>query len=417
MIGDKRGDVGRRRARTRRHRSLTVVSLVVALGAAACVPPTPTVPAPDLPAGVGVRWLRDTGGTIDGDDGAYSPAPDAYTLLDGTVVGPDPVDPLTVALPPTWFDLGDWSTGSRTAPDGTARLPWNGFAGEGITLVITGPYQDNWTLEFPGGSCSLGTVGQYYLIQMVSPSPDGTKVAVRSYDNDGRTTIAVMSLADGAACPTITYAGYQAQSSRWAGTVLVWAPDSSALAYRIARGGEGTGIAALEASPGAVPVDVIAPTNTAGGLTPLGWSVDDRLLYTRLTLEDGSPVSRLVTRAVTGGPERVIDTATLPTAVPGYLSPLTIAGLHQFLHYGYFVPGTTTIVYQHGSSSVTDGDGYTFPRFYVARKADADNAASAPIGGSVPPLTWHQEALADKFFPPFNLIDVPDAEFIDRFVH
>ncbi len=93
MIGGKRGGEAQRRARTRWRRSLTVVSLAVALGASACVPPPPTVPAPDLPAGVGVRWLRDTGGTIDPDEGFYSPSIDAYTLLNGSVTGPDAPDP------------------------------------------------------------------------------------------------------------------------------------------------------------------------------------------------------------------------------------------------------------------------------------------------------------------------------------
>ncbi len=362
-------------------------------------------------------WVRDTGGTLVGDDGDYSPSLDAYTLLDGAVVGPGPIDPLSFAVPPTIVDgFGGTSAGLLTAPDGTARLPWNGFAGEGITMETTHPYEGDWTLEFPGGSCLVATVGIYHQIQMISPSPDGTKVAVRSHDNDGGSRVSVAALVDGAICPSISIAGYHALASppSSAGTVLVWAPDSSAVAYKVFR--NGAGIEQLSASPGATPVQVVAPTT--GGLVPMGWSVDDRLLYSRLEFEGGSPASWLITRAVVGGPERVIDTATLPTAFPGTVSPLTRGGLHRFLHYGYFVPGTTSIVYQHGSSSVTDSDGYAFPRFYVALEADADNAASKPILGSVPPLAWHQEALTEgSYSPPFDLIDVPNAEFIDRFIH
>jgi hypothetical protein len=264
----------------------------------------------------------------------------------------------------------------------------------------------------------VATVGRGYQIQMVSPSPDGTKVAIRSYDFDGNRTVELKSLVDGVSCPTITHATYSAQltPSSWAGSVLVWAPDSSAVAYAISRDGEGTGIARLPATAGPPAVDVVAPGPR--GVLPLGWSIADRLLYATVSIEGGSPVSRLVTRALAGGPERVIDTAVLPTAFPGYVDPLTRDGLHQFLHYGYFVPGTNAIVYDHGSTTATDSDGYTFPRYYVALISDADAASSRPILGTKPPLTWHQEALSEGAFePPFDLIDVPNAEFVGRFVH
>lgn len=166
---------------------------------------------------------------------------------------------------------------------------------------------------------------------------------------------------------------------------------------------------------GTIPTRM-SSAKTAGDVVPLGWSIDHRLLFRRVTIEGDQPISRLLTRAVTGGPERLINAATLPTAAPGFLSPVTRDGLQEFLHYGFFVPGTTSIVYQHGSENVTNGDGISFPRYHVALKADAENATSKPIQGSTPALAWHQEALADQADPPFQVTEVPNAEFVDRFI-
>jgi hypothetical protein len=363
-----------------------------------------------------VSWFRDTGGTLVGDEGSYSPAFERYSILDGVVTGPDPVAPGDVLAPPTVVNMGTFVTGYDLAPDGTARLPWNGFAGEGITMSATDPTDGQWTMHFPGGSCLLATVGFLYEIQMVSPSPDGTKVAIRSYDFDGGSTVEVKSLVDGATCPSITHATYQATGSpaERAGNVLVWSPDSSRVAYGHTR--DGSGIAALPATAGSTPVDVVTPA--PGTVVPMGWSVAGRLLYSRTVVDGASVVSRLITRAAAGGPERVLDTAAAPTSFSASDSPLTRGGLSPFLHYGYFVPGTSKIVFNHGSSTVTDAAGYTFPRFYVALVTDATGASSRPILGSKPPLTWHQEALTEGAFePPFDLIDVPDAESVNGFVH
>lgn len=400
----------------RRRRSLSVVStLAFALVALGCVPTTPGVPPPDLPAGVGVRWLQDTGGSLVGDEGTYSPSLDAFSLLGGTVTGPTPATPASITLPPTLLDLIGAISGTATAPDGTARLPWNGFAGEGISMTATDPTEGDWTLHFPGGSCKMATVGFLYQIQMVSPSPDGTKVAFRSTDFDGGSRIEVKGLVNGAECPPITAAQYQADSPTpsTAGQVLVWAPDSSALVYRVSRGG--TGIEQLPAHAGSSASEVVAPS--AGVIVPMGWSVENRLLYSRRTIEGGTPVWRLITWSIGGGPERVIDKASFPPAYPGYPTPLTRGALYAYLTYGYFVPGTNSIVYNDGSSTVTNSQGSTFPRYHVARRTDADGATSKAIRGTRPPLAWHQEALEDGAFePPFDLIDVPNAEFVDRFV-
>lgn len=389
-----------------------VLLAVLALVAVACVP---SPPPPSLPSATGVQWIRDLGGTINEDGDAYLGDYRRFSLLGGVTSGPsaaitDSVMPVTVA------NLG-FLNSSASRPDGTAMQPWNGFAGEGINLVAPPIGEGEWVLQFPGGSCSLGFVDQFSNIAMVSPSPDGTKAVVRRNQDGPVHRVQIVSLVDGGTCPEITSVQYVADfpdsGAAAAGNVFVWAPDSSAVVYSLRRASDGMGIAQLAASSGATPVDVVAPTT--GKVLPTGWSVADRILYSRTGIESGSFVSHIITRAVAGGPERVIDTATLPTEFPGFDSPLTIGGFQQFVHYGYFVPGTTSIVYQHGSSSVTDGDGYTFPRFFVALKADAGTGTSKPILGTKPPLTWHQEALMDTY--PAELIDVPNLEYVERFIH
>ena len=403
-------------------RALGGTVLAVALAGAGCVPEPPSVPAPTLPAGVGVRWHRDTGGTLMGEEGYYSPSLVTSTVLDGVVTGPDPGEPGSLALPPTLLErIGLVGAGIQLAPDGSARSPWNGFAGEGITLVATDPTDGDWTLHFPGGSCRMATVGPGYQIQMVSPSPDGTKVAFRNIDFDGGSKVEVQRLVDGPTCPPVTSAQYSADSDTptSAGNTLVWAADSSAVTFAVGRGAGSSSVARLPASAGATADDLVGPTS--GLLVPLGWSVADRLLYSRTRIEGDRAVSRLITRAVSGGAERVLDTAASPVILypefPLLSSPPTRGAHYAWLHYGYFVPGTTSIVYNDGSSSATDGDGSTFPRFHVALIADADDASAKPILGAKPPLTWHPEVRSDDFDPPYDdTIDVPNAEYLDRFV-
>ena len=77
---------------TRRWAALPLVSVGLLIAAACTVtPPTPPpVPPPDLPAGIGVEWTRDLGGTNDPVDGTYTPDAQQYVTMDGSTTGPTP---------------------------------------------------------------------------------------------------------------------------------------------------------------------------------------------------------------------------------------------------------------------------------------------------------------------------------------
>ena len=147
-----------------------VVAVVAAAAVAGCtVPaPAPTVPPPTLPTGVGVSWLRDVGGTNAGPPDLYTPSYDRYVTTAGGTTGPTTGPPPFPRLPiPIESSLLDACTGcasgARQRPDGTARFPWNGYAGEGITWSETFNTLDLAVhqLTFPAGTCELGTLGDH----------------------------------------------------------------------------------------------------------------------------------------------------------------------------------------------------------------------------------------------------------------
>jgi hypothetical protein len=374
-----------------------LASVVVGAG---CVPPP--VAAPQLPAGVGVRWVRDTGansGTVDPESGYYAPSYDRYQLLDGVVTGPTPAGEVPDPFPPQ-FDTSPFLPAHR--PDGTARFPSNGFAGEGITMTAVG---EEYAMSFPSGSCTFGSRES---TRSVYPSPDGTRAAVYDLSTEADSnSIYVVSLVDGGSCPFVSgelHVVIPGESGDRVQGPVVWSPASDAVVYTvadIAGGGTTTSVLhRLDATPGATSTTIGSPSGVDDQLIPLGWSVADRLLTWTVT---AGPVYTLATMPVAGGAQRVIERKDVSDV------------LVRTFHFGYFVPGTTTIVFNSMSKIVTNptGQQLVWPR--IRRVADADGAVSAPLTGSNPPLTWHQEALAGG--PPFTLIDVPDAELFERFVH
>lgn len=407
MTDDRSSRRGRRSRRSRRGRRpgrgvAGAVIAPLALVAAACVPPsTPSVPPPALPAGVGVTWLRDSGGTYDPVDGRYTPAWQAWQTFDDGTTGPAPH--AGAVVPPNPFLL------ARTVPDGTARFPWNGFAGDGITMTNVA---DQDRVVFPGGSCSVGDTGVELSDPAVIPSPDGTKVAVLRRDISfyvALTTVAVVALVDGPTCPQVsaaTYGGIVADpppDTVYEGAVgqLVWSPDSSAVVFPVShQPGNTRALDRLDASPSATVERILQPADT--WVVPYGWSVADRLLFGEIDQTASGFVSRLVTTNLAGQARRTVDVATFRAA------PLLPSA---WAHLGYFVPGTTSIVYGDGSTTVTNGDGRRFPWFQLRIVADAPGAQSAPLAGAASPLQWHHEGQ-----PPDDT-DLPNVELVDRFTH
>lgn len=389
----------RTRRTTRRRSALVGLALL-----AACATPPPAVAPPSLPSTVGVAWLRDIGGTLNGDGDAYLAEFRRWTLLNKVLSGPDV--PTTAAPPATIADMG-WVNNVSSRPDGTALQPWNGFAGEGISLDPTAFAADEWRLTFPGGSCSLGEVNAFSYITMVSPSPDGSVAAVLWHEDGPVSHVTTYSLANSTNCsPTnsLTYGSPNGPT----GNVFVWSPDSTAVLYAVAAGSDHR-LVRLDVDTG-VTTEVVAATPKR--LLPLGWSSAGRLLYrTSEELPDGRRRTTLLTRAITGGPTRTVDTSTGPV---GWIDPQAATSLW---HVGYYVPGTTTIVYVDGSATTTSSDGLTFPRFDIRLIADASNATARSIHGTPLPVSWHPLPAWDAPTPMGPTTPGPNVEFIERFVH
>jgi len=186
------------------HGSVAALAAVVLVMLAACTPPVTPPPAPTLPTGTGVAWWKDAGGTIVEDFGGptYRPAFQRWVTLGGTATGPGPVD-AGAALPAPY--LAAFGFNLPMYPDGTAKYPWNGFAGEGISAA-TNP--NSIVVAFPGGTC---TIGASLGVQVggITPSPDGTKLAYVGRDISGffGYTVAwvdILSLHPGGGCSAFT---------------------------------------------------------------------------------------------------------------------------------------------------------------------------------------------------------------------
>jgi hypothetical protein len=393
-----------------------VVAAVTAIATAACTvaAPAPTVPPPTLPNGIGVSWLRDVGGTNDPNGGSYTASYDRYVTTSSATTGPTAAGSVVPsALVSGLFGPG----GGNEFPDGTAKFPWNGFAGEGIT---TSTSSSGLQISFPGGSCQLGPFGGEVSQTSVMPSPDGTKAAVLTSDISyfiPLTIVRIVSLVDGSACPTISTTRYGGLVSEpepddvyeYAIGHFVWSPNSTSVVYPVAHHQSSTqpdqrALDRLDASPGATPQRVLQPVSQL--LLPMGWSIADRLLVSEIDFPNGPPTATattLFTVSTAGTGRRVVDTATI-----NFFSP------YEGWDYGYYVPGTTSIVYAGKFATVTNGDGYTFPRFRIQLIADQTNAMAGPLDGT-PPLVWHQVPINSSETPTMS--NAPNQDVLERFTH
>lgn len=396
----------------RSHRKHTVRGALAAAAfvtLTACPPPAP--PAPELPDGVGVAWVRDEYGAPN-EFGNYVESYARYQVLDGVRTGPTPPDPTLLPLAPT-VGAAYSDVAVPVFPDGTARFGWNGFAGDGITTDVTiGGGFRTYQVTGSGGSCTFShdLAAEYPTPRTLAaiPSPDGTKLAVytRVNDPDASTIDTWLSIRNlDAGCTQVALVTYEWSSAfgdfsgeRITNPFVVWSPTSSAVLFSLegAVPGNGARVMRLDATAGSSPTVVLdLGTSTA---TPTGWSVDDRMVLTYNLLPSGSwpaGASVVATTPVGGGALTKVDVWDLQTLGPQRES-----------HYGYYVPGTSTVVYSDASRTVVNPQGTTvaWPRF---RLYDDATGGWAPMPETALPLTWR---------PLMSGQDVPVIEMLDRFV-
>ena len=396
--------------------SAPIVALAV-LGAftSACAPP----PAP---VWINVQWARDAGGTTDTSTGAYSPSWGRYLTKSGTTTGPTPaVFPLLETPPP--FLLGALvGIYGPDLPDGTARFPWNGFAGEGISVTAVTPPGTylHYSATFPGGSCTIFSGGPGASMTGATPSPDGKLIAVSTSNNDNpfgfESAIDILSLTPGS-CPRVTGVSYHKTSNYGQGPdtgdaigspAITWAPNSGAILYTLDQQPDlSASIVRLDATAGSAPSFVLGPAE--GCTVPLGWSVENRILLDCLhSTGSGIDRSRIESIQLGGGLTNVIDSFTSGAGTPAS----STAG-----QFGYYAPGTSTIVFNK-AVPVVNSAGIVEPWFQVHTTYDLPFGQSTPLSGSPPPFGWHQEAVPQVGIPtpPFTFIDVPNPEFVERWV-
>jgi hypothetical protein len=402
-----------------------VVSVLAAIAIAGCTapPPLPTVPPPTLPAGVGVSWLRDVGGTYAGAPNLYQPSYDRYVTTSAGTTGPTTA---VHAVAPILFSLLDACTGcapsARQRPDGTAEFPWNGYAGEGISWSGTFNNLDMeiHRLTFPTGTCELGTLGDTSDFTEIMPSPDGTKAAVLLNDISAipfNTTVRIVGLVDGATCPTIsttpTY-GVPDAGGAYIDAIgqFVWSPDSTAIVYPVGHHpanesapDSGYELDRLDAVSGATPQQILQPVSKQ--LIPTGWSIAGRLLMSEVSFTPTAAVSTILTMKTDGTDHRTIETSTS--------NPAIATQFEAAWTFGYYVPGTSTIVYQAKFATVTNSDGYTLPRFRPQLIADTAGAAAGPLDGT-PPLVWHQVPIGSPDNPT-GVTNAPNPDVLEQFTH
>ena len=378
-----------------------VVEGVVAIATfaiVACSPPPPSPTAPTIPAGIGVALLNDAGGTNEAVFGAYTPAFQRFVTLDGVTTGPTPAGPGPY---PSFVSDPD------ATPDGTARYPWNGFAGEGITLstaVVGGEQVDQ--LTFPGGECSVGTVTAGTRRSWITPSPDGNRVAFLASLDNGPQSIEIRSLLPGTSCPLIVTAPFPpAGGHDVARGPFVWRPDSTAVMYmhQHSESGESSwSVDRLDATALSIPSTVLdSGTDVA---YPLGWSIVNRLLVWRLHVEAGGDVrTDLLTTPVGGGAQRILNSATYPSFAVSKWS------------FGFYIPGTTDVAMAElGGSMCTNECPYQFPLLRLTVRADVDQHLDT-VYGYLGNAGVHNEPVGNDSPPTY--VVAPNSGMIERFTH
>lgn len=356
-----------------------------------------------------MQWVRDTGGTNDGT-GAYHEAFARFTLLDGVVGGPAELPPTYLPITPLLGPLfSSPFLGLAILPDGTARFPWNGFAGEGIsTVTTTDSGGTTHHVTGPGGTCSFTDVAAPFptsRTKAVIPSPDGTKLAVfsRLDDSENNSMTTSLTIYDlGASCTRVAGVSYSWRpftGEQILSPLFVWSATSSAVLFNLVGpdlSNSENRLMRLDATPAATPSQVLA---TPGSATiPLGWSAGGRILFDRSSRSTATPpvgTLSLETMPDAGGHTKVFDVlpSTTPTTRPDS-------------HVGYFVPGTSLVLYRGGTRTATSSDNrvVAWPQFRIF---DDTTNADAPLGGVDSPLTWHQTPSGE----------MPNAEFIEKFIH
>ena len=392
--------------------SAALMVTIMAVGTSCFPEPVTPPPAPTLPAGVGFEWIRDTGGSTS-EGGTYTPGYSRLRLLDGVVDGPNTVSPSDITFGGT-FGVGAAEYSLPVYPDGTAKFPWNGFAGEGITTTVTtigGPTGTTTTYEVTGpeGPCSFSNVSTTYATPKTSaaiPSPDGTKLAAFTLVNDFDanrqiTDLAVYEL--GPTCSLIDSVSYTRQSyagqftgEKVLSSLTVWAPDSSAIIYPVGSGlpGAGSRLERLAADGSSAPTVLVDDPDST--VIPLGWSAAGRVLFLRQTRGAGTSTtvaSSIETVAAGGGPSKVIDDQTSAAPMTDFTT-----------HFGYFVPGTSQVLYTGGSRTTTlGGSVWAWPQI---RLHDDTTGGDGPVPETDAPLATHLAYSGEA----------PNVEFIERFV-
>lgn len=389
---------------SRRSHSIRAAVAAAAIAATtACPPPEP--PPPTMPADVGVEWVRDIGGAPN----EYDPYVESYgrfRVLDGVRTGPTPVVGNYIPLTPTLgAEFAQFSL--PVFPDGTAKFPWNGFAGEHVTTTTTTAEAVTYEVTGPTGSCTFvngGFDGPSFRTIAAIPSPDETKLAVyrQLIDSDANELITEILIAplDGT-CETISFTrhertleGSESTGEQIVSPFAVWSPTSSSIVFTVGRPAPlpDERLYRLDATPGAVAQVVAYPADAT--IVPLGWSITDRLLAVIQTGGPAAPQRTIVTLPSAGGATTLVDRWTGEFRLAEFST-----------HYGYFVPGTTKVVYADATRTAVNAQGQTvaWPRF---RLFDDATGASGSLEGADSPLMWHTT--------PFG--DAPNVEWLDRFV-
>lgn len=340
--------MGRPRQNRRVTTTASAALMVAAMAVGTSCFPDPVTPpaAPTLPTGIGFDWIRDTGGTTS-EGGTYTPGYSQLRLLDGVVEGPTPVAPSATAF----------------------------------------------------GPAAARSIAMYN----IPIFPDGTKLAVYSqYQDFDAANVTWMSIHDlDDTCALRSERSYNWSSyidvsgERILSSMTVWAPDSSEVLYPVGWPTSGGSSRVDRLGVNGVPTPSVVLSDSDSTLFPLGWSPAGRVLVTRQTHGTGvtTTSSSIETVPVDGGAPKVIDAKTSAAPMTEFAT-----------HFGYFVPGTSQVLYTGGPRTTTlGGSVWAWPQI---RLHDDATGGDGPVAETDAPLATHTTFGGE----------VPNVEFIERFV-